>query len=87
MIVEESSKESGKSCMDGMRPWKWRKRYSLVSVAGRDVLTYAIGSDAVAGLDLPSFEDMYPIHAEGGHRKARMFNMAVHNYFGGDVLR
>uniref|UniRef100_A0A7S4BF11 Integrase zinc-binding domain-containing protein n=1 Tax=Chrysotila carterae TaxID=13221 RepID=A0A7S4BF11_CHRCT len=81
----------------GTRPWKWRKKYRLVSVAGREVLAYASGGDAGsdAGLDSLSlvttderiFDDIYPIHVEGGHRKARTFYMAVHNRFGGGVPR
>eukprot|EP00965_Chrysotila_dentata_P174735 5768514-Pleurochrysis_carterae.AAC.1 len=30
----------------GTRPWRWRKKYRLVSVAGRGVLAYASGGDA-----------------------------------------
>eukprot|EP00965_Chrysotila_dentata_P224449 6194182-Pleurochrysis_carterae.AAC.3 len=72
-------------------------RNRLVSVAGRDVLAYISSGDADSDASLDSlslvttheriFEDIYPIHAEGGHRKARMFYMAVHNRLGGGIPR
>eukprot|EP00965_Chrysotila_dentata_P023347 773805-Pleurochrysis_carterae.AAC.1 len=81
----------------GTRPWKWREKYRLVRVAGREVRAYASGGDARssgARLDPLSlvttheriFDDIHPIHVEGGHRKA-LRDVAVHNCFGGGVPR
>eukprot|EP00965_Chrysotila_dentata_P085332 2815408-Pleurochrysis_carterae.AAC.1 len=63
--------------MYGTRPWKWRKKYRLVSVASRAVLAYASSGDAGSDAGLDSlylvttneriFDDIYPTHVEGGH--------------------
>eukprot|EP00965_Chrysotila_dentata_P120803 3995497-Pleurochrysis_carterae.AAC.1 len=60
---------------EGIPPCKRRR-----SDAGLDSLSLVTTHER-------SFDDIYSIHVEGGHRKARTFYMAVHNRFGRGVPR